>query len=363
MTIATARITRTVADFRKRLLQREQQAVTAMQRYHDSTIAHYIQPKLNKLYDEILKKQEELLASREEGETGPPKLPQHWITERLRLESIQLLISGHIDNFGALALQETRRLQHLGVQLGLQSGRQQLHDVIPAQVKSSFGIPSTKALESLVGATQAGSPLSDLFNGFGSEAATKVTQALVGGVTLGNNPRQITRDVQQALGISRNRALVISRTESLRCYRSANLETYRANDDVVGGWIWSADLGPRSCAACIAMNGTKHGLDEEFGSHPQCRCAPIPETKSFDSILSGLGIDSSDIPETSIDIPSGESWFNQQSEDVQRQILGNSAYDVWVNNDNVTLNDFVTHQHDADWGSSIKVTPLKDLVK
>lgn len=361
-TAATSRILKTVQDYRQRLLAREAQAVAIMERYHAHTIATYIQPRLAKLYDDILKKYDELRAARDPGDTTPLDAPRSWIVERIRLEGLQLLISDKIDQFGALALTQTRMLQYFGLNLGLESAQQQLHDIVPAAVKSAFGVPSTKAIESLVESTRAGSPLHDLFSGFGQEAAEKAVQALVSGVTNGDNPRTIAPRVQQALGVSRNRALVISRTESLRCYRSAALQTYRANDDVVGGWVWCADLSPRTCAACIAMNGTKHSLDEEFGSHPCCRCSPVPETRSYDSILSQLGIDGSDIPDTRVAIQSGPDWFNEQPESVKQQILGAAKYAAY-NNGDFELSDIVGHSHSDDWGHSIYEKSLKDLLK
>jgi SPP1 gp7 family putative phage head morphogenesis protein len=362
MTTATARITKTINDYRQRLLNREAQAVAILERYHQHTIATYIQPRLKKLYDDILAKYDELRAERDPGDTTPLDIPANWIYERIRQEELQLLISGKIDQFGALALQQTRMLQYFGMNLGLESAQQQLRDVVPSQVKGVFGVPSTKALESLVGATQKGSPLHELFNGFGQEAAHEAVQALVSGVTLGNNPRQIAKGVAKALNISRNRALVISRNESLRCYRSAALQTYRANDDVVGKWRWTCDKSTRTCICCILMDGKEFGLDVEFGSHTCCRCSPVPVTRGFDDILSGLGIDSSDIPETGINIQSGPDWFNEQSEEVKQQILGAAKYAAY-NNGDFDLKDIVQHHDDPDWGHSISEKPLKDLLK
>jgi SPP1 gp7 family putative phage head morphogenesis protein len=361
-TVATSRIQRTIAKYRADLLAQEAKAVAILERYYNHTLDNYIKPRLSKLYDEILKKQAEIIANRDPDDTSPPKIPLYWINERIRLEGLQLLISGQIDNFGALALTQTRMLQHTGMQLGLQSGQQQLRDVVPAQVKATFGVPSTKALEGLVGATQAGSPLGELFNGFGAEAADGAIKALVAGVANGDNPRTIAPFVEKALGISRNRALVTARNEVNRCYRSAALETYRANDDVVEGWIWSADLSPRTCAPCIVMNGTKHSLDEEFASHTCCRCAPVPETKSWDDILGPLGIDSSDIPDTRVAIQSGTDWFNEQSEEIKQAILGQAKYAAY-NNGDFDLKDIVQHHDDPDWGHSISEKSLKDLVK
>jgi SPP1 gp7 family putative phage head morphogenesis protein len=360
-TVATSRILRTIQDFRQRLIDRETQAVATMDSYH-AQVLDEIKLKLDKLYGQILAKYKEIESSREPGDTTPLDVPASWIHERIRLEGLTLFIQGKIDQYGALVLTQTRMLQYFGMNLGLQSAQQQLRDVVPAQVKAAFGVPSDKALANLVGATRAGSPLHTLFHGFGQEAASNAISALVSGVANGDNPRTIAPRVEKELNISRARARTICRTEALRCYRTAALETYRSNDDVVGGWIWSAALGS-ACAACTAMQGTKHPLEEEMDSHPNCRCSPIPETRSWDSILGPLGISSDDIPDTRVQIQSGSDWFDGQNEEMQRSILGNSGYEVWKNNNNVTLNDFVTHKYDKDWGGLYQPTPLKDLVK
>lgn len=343
------RMQQAIQHFRQSLLNNETSAERALNTAHMHTLA-IIQPQLDRLYREITDKLN----------AGEP-IPPSFIYERLRLEHLTLLIKKQIDHFGALSLQQTRMLQHQGAQLGQQSALAQLDATVPHGIAWSFGIPDPKAITDLVGATQAGSPLADLFGGFGDEAADKVSKALVTGLSLGQNPRVVARDVQQALGISRNRALVLARTEQIRAYRSANLETYRANSDVVDMWIWSASLSPRTCAACLAMNGTEHPLSEQMGSHPCCRCVQMPKTRSWSDILSGSGIDTSNIPDTRPQTQSGADWLDDQPESTQREVLGNK-YDGWANGD-FTLQDIVGRAHDEQWGNSIFEKPLKELVK
>ncbi len=109
------------------------------------------------------------------------------------------------------------------------------------------------------------------------------------------------------------------------------------------------------------MHGTEHSLDETLDEHPNGRCSMIPKTKSWADILGPLGIDTSDIPDTSPDIQSGSDWFDGQSEATQRAILG-PKYEAWSNGD-FTLDDVVGHASDPVWGSSIYEKPLKELVK
>lgn len=338
-----------IKDYRKLLLQHEITAEKALISAHQTAL-RAIQPRLDNLYTQIAEKQKA-------GET----IPVSWLYEQKRLETTKALISGQIDHYAALARMQTNQLQRLGVQLGSASAQAQLEATLPRGVSFSFGVPSQDALESIVGATQSGSPLADLFKGFGSEAATEASDALVRGILLGQNPREIAGEVEQALDIPRWRALTIARTEMLRAYREAAIANYKANDDVVDKWVWVAALDTRTCAACIAMHGTEHNLSEDLDGHPNCRCSKSPKTKSWDDILGALGIDTSNIRETSFSPQSGLDWFSDQDEATQRAILGNSKYEAYQNGD-FELSDVVKKNHDPDWGTSVSEKPLKDLV-
>jgi hypothetical protein len=351
VTTTASKLLATIADFRRRLLDNEASAAQAMKAAHDNTLA-VIEAELDKLYDQMT----QAIAS---GET----FSLYKLYEAERLETIKRLITSQVDQFGALAQTMTGRLQEDGVHLGLDAALQMLQVQVPPGISWSFGQPSLEALAQLIGATQSGSPLADLFKGFGVEAAEKAGQALISGVTLGWNPRQIAPFVREKLGISRNRALVLSRNESLRCYRGAALETYRANDDVVGEWRWTCAKNKRTCIACIMMDGKTFPLSREFFGHVQDRCTPVPITKSWEDILGPLGIDTSNIPDTRPNIESGEAWFHRQDEAVQRHILGDRRYELWKDPRNsISLKSFVGLTHDKDWGSSVKVRSLKDIL-
>jgi len=338
-----------ITHYRQQLKAHEAQAEQALEQAYAQVLST-IQPMLDQLYQQISDK----LDAGEE-------IPLSWLYEQRRLEAISQYIEGQINHFGMLAQMQVGQLQQQAVQLGQQAAQWLLQATVPTGIQWSFGIPSPSALAQFIGATQVGSPLADLFSGFGAEAAQGVKDALITGLSLGYNPRDIAPSVQQALGISRNRALTISRTEMIRSYRGANLETYRANDDVVDGWIWNCALLKSSCAACVAMHGTFHSLDEELQDHPCGACSPIPHTKSWSDILGPLGIDTSDIPDTSPDIQSGSEWFDGQSAETQRAILG-PKYEAWSNGD-FTLDDVVGHSSDPVWGDSIYEKSLKELVK
>src|SRR5258708_2842373 len=248
--MSQSRLQATISQYRQQLKAREAQTEQALEAAYANTL-QVIQGRLNLLYQAIDIQMQ-----------SGGNVPVEWLYEQHRMEVLTSWIENQINQFGALAQMQTGQLQHMAVQLGQQAGQWLLQATVPAGVNFSFGFPSPAAIANLVGATQAGSPLADLFSGFGAESAQGVKDALITGLSLGYNPRDIAPSVQQALGISRNRALTISRTEQLRAYRLANLETYRANDDVVDGWIWNCALMKSSCAACLSMHRTFHSLND-----------------------------------------------------------------------------------------------------
>lgn len=348
--MSISRLQSTINYYRAQLARHETNAESILNAAHKRTVATINTQQINHLLRQIVDKQ----ASGE-------NVPVNWLYEHNRLKTIKALITKEIDHFAALAQTTVTQLQRTGVELGIQSAQDLLQATVPNGIDYSFGLPSPKAIESIVGANQKGSPLADLFNGFGPEAADKAAQALVFGITLGENPRRIASMIQDALGISRNRALTIARTEMLRAYRTSNLENFRANSDTVSQWRWSCSLSPRTCVACLALDGTLHDLDEELDEHCNGRCSPIPVTKSWADILSDTGIDTSDIEDVNLDdLQTGAEWFDDQSESVQRGILGsNAAYDLYASG--TPLSAFVGRSHSPDWGTSIYVRSAKDV--
>ena len=308
-----------------------------------------IQSALDRLYKQIDDKQQR-------GEA----VPLSWLYEEHRLEAIKHLVANQINHYGQFTHMTVGQLQHTGALAGVQSAQAMMQATVPNGINWSFGLPSTRAINNLVSASQPGSPLYNLFSTFGPQAADTVASKLVLGITLGQGPRLVARGVQDALDISRARALTIARTEMLRAYRSSALENYRANSDVVGQWRWSCAFSARTCAACLAMDGTLHDLDEEMESHPNCRCAAVPVSKSWDEILGPLGMDTTGMDDTSgDDAQTGSEWLDAQSSDIQQQVLG-AKYDGWSNGD-FSLEDMVGTNDDPEWGSSIYVKSLKQL--
>lgn len=186
-----------------------------------------------------------------------------------------------------VALIELGRLQELQRQVEIQLGavsrrgprliaeRQRVAVVSALRDASGMALEvgvrlNVPAVERMVAALAGESPLALLFAPLAPAAARTVRERLVQGVILGQNPRVTARRIALALNGNGARALTIARTETLRAYRGAIQDTYRQNARLLGGWVWVAACDRRTCGVCFAMHGTRHPLEEPFGSHPNC---------------------------------------------------------------------------------------------
>ena len=165
-----------------------------------------------------------------------------------------------------------------------------------------------------------------------AEATAAMRRALVLGVAKGENPRETARQMvaqaRDAFNGGLNRAQVIARTEMIDAHRGAAEASQNANADVLAGWEWHAQLGPRTCPSCIAQHGRLHDLDEPGPlDHQQGRCARVPVTKTW----AELGFPGIEEPRPRTQ--TGQEWFEQQPESVQRSILGPKRYEAWLEGD------------------------------
>lgn len=185
------------------------------------------------------------------------------------------------------------------------------------------------------------------------EAARAVRAELVRGYAAGQNPRRTAaRMVARAQGRFNGgltRAMAIARTETLDASRAGGHLGRMQHADVLDGWEWHCELGPRTCAACIAKDGTRHPLDEPGPfDHVNGRCTAVPVTKSW----ADLGFD---IEEPAPLRQTGRDWFAHQTPDVQRGILGPARYDAWKAGDYPV--DAWSHLVDnPDWRPALQVT-------
>lgn len=336
-------------QFRDRLLADDRSAAASLTRSYGAAYER-IQTDL----DSVRSRLQEL---REQG--VPANEWQYLVTREGRLQVLRTRVLDEISTFGqqaqliiggaigkateqgseaALAMMDTALPAGIAVSPSALPG-QEPTALIPEEVRLATG-----AIERVTAATQPAGAITQLLAGLAPAAADSVSDSLVSGIALGRNPRQIARDIRDALGGNLTRALTIARTETLRAYREASRAEYNANADVLDGWVWVADLSPRTCSACWAQHGSEHPLDEIMATHPNCRCTMAPLTKPWSEL--GFG----DTPD-SVRITPGRDEFKKLPAGDQRRILGDRTYAAWRGKQ-ITLDDVVVRKDSPVWGPS-----------
>lgn len=210
-------------------------------------------------------------------------------------------------------------------------------------VQAHFNKLPVSAVEYTIGYSADGTPLNLLLRKSYTESVARLTQALIDGNAMGRNPRDTAVLMSDAMAGNLQRALVIARTEQVRAYRSANMEAMRTSG-IVEGWIWRSALQDRTCAACLAMDGTFHDISEELNDHPNGRCFKQPVIQGLESVAA----------------KSGEDWFYDQPEETQKAILGKGRYEA-LQNGSFMFGDLAVVKHDPTWGSEVRQASLSDL--
>jgi hypothetical protein len=189
-------------------------------------------------------------------------------------------------------------------------------------------------------------------------AVESMHRALVRGVALGENPRKAGQAmftaVEGAFNGGLDRAVNIARTEILDAYRTTSQYAHAANADVLDGWIWLCTLSPRTCPACLAMNGSTHPLSEPGPlDHQSGRCARMPKVKSW----SALGLSGREPADT---VPDARKWFADQPPAVQRQIMGPGRLGA-LNSGKTNWEDLARRRETPAWRASYVPTRVRDL--
>ena len=315
---------RRLADYRRRVLQRDQQAALSLIAAFGQALDR-IRPAAELLQWEI----DEL------GKTN--------ITRILSLDRYVMLERQIVDEMNALARQtgtSVRGAEAEMIQLGAEAALRLVEaSAADPTISAGFTRVNPDAVRELVGATEPDSPVGKLLDSFGEDAAKLLRETLVTAVATGTNPRPVAAALQAATGMSATRAMAISRTEILRAYRTSQLAHYAANDDILKGWKWLSAKQRRTCAACLAMDGTVFPLSQTFfPAHVNCRCSARPVLKD-------------EYAAKRDPVESGADWLARQSAETQDAILGKQGGAAYRAGE-VQLGDFVRTDKHPTWGES-----------
>lgn len=331
--------------FRADLLRQERRAAARMVRQYGEIYAR-LQSQIRALDAEI---------------AGMDNPTPGQVARLARYRALQAQIEAEVGRFAAWADTEITTLARQAAEQGIVHAEQlTLLDVpepLRPAVRAVWNRLPAEALEQLMGFLQPGSPLRQaLVDQLGEVVAERAMKALLEGLALGYNPRMVGEILRREMGMGLVESLRMARTSMLWAYRTATRSMYQANSDLVTGWIWHAELGPRTCMACIAQHGSFHPVSEVLNDHHNGRCAMIPVTKSWKE----LGFEG--IPDTNPTIPTGREWFAGLTPDEQRKMFPSDVlYRAWRDG-KVSWDDLIGTHKDPTYGEMLQLPSAKTLL-
>ena len=273
-----------------------------------------------------------------------------------RYKTLERKLLSNVSKFAESARGQITRAQLAAVGLAQTSARATAGVALPQgidfTVLSGIGIDWVEipedALVNFIGIAGDGQPVGNLLATLGPEMATSVKAEVASGLALGKSPRTVANTLRKTAGMPLSKALLISRTETNRAYREASRLQYAQNSDIIKGYRRLATKSNKTCVACIALDGTLYETQEPLDSHPNCRCAIVPETITYRDL--GLDVD---MPETA---PTAEDWLKTRPEGEQIKIMGKQRHEQWQSG--TPLTKFVQINESSVWGKSATVAPL-----
>lgn len=341
-----------IERFRRELLTKERRVASELVRVYGEAWKR-IRTELERIHTEYE-------AMKERGEKPGPD----WIYQFNRARAFRDQVERELLAFAQYAEGKVREEQLEAIEAAERHAEELTRRALgkpPAGIVVDWNRIDRASVETILGMTQADSPLHTLLLSISGEGAQAAEDALVQGMLIGKNPRDVAREMRKALGTQLSRALTIARTETLRAHREATRASYQANSDIVKGWVWHSAADERSCSACWAMHGTEHKVDEILDDHPNGRCEMVPITATWGEIGKRYGIDLSDLPDTNPEIRLGASLFMQLPAEKQIKILGPAKYAAWKDG-KFTLSDLVGRKRSREWGTHRYERSLQDLI-
>lgn len=177
---------------------------------------------------------------------------EQWLNRQTWWRQTQASIETQMTRFSATATQDLATAQIGSVRTAIATGQ-----AFRAVINTPFaGRVNPGAFERWVSATQPGSPIRGVIDGYGERVSesirTRVTEGIGSGQGAGTIRRQIMRDV--GTDATEGRIATLTRTEVNRAYRGVGRADMTAlGKDIPGNheWEWLASLSPRTCPACF----------------------------------------------------------------------------------------------------------------
>jgi hypothetical protein len=291
----------------------------------------------NSLLDEMI-----LLAQQIQDEKAKGSI----ITEQLirRMQRFQQLNENLREKILELARNEVTsdiaREQLEFMALGLEGASDTIKVLAPGL---SFRTVSMSQLEDLAGLLADGSPLYKLLQEAYPDALDGIIKGLLEGTAKGLGPVQVATMMAQQMGLGLDRLILIARTEQLRAWRTSTAKQYEESGVVLYSLRVCAH-SIRTCMACLLAEGEIIPLGEVLSDHPRGRCTTIPVVKG------------AEVPQWK----QGEQWFLEQTEAVQKEMLGPGMYNLWKEEE-FDLEILLGRSFDEVYGSAPRVKTLTEV--
>lgn len=207
---------------------------------------------------------------------------------RARTEALLRQINAEMETLtrqaGAMTLDASIRAWGAGyygrawaLEMGLRGGAVVMMPLLPAE-----------AIRAAILSPYLGNTFLDRFANARDEFVYLIRRSIVESQIRGEGIYAATMRLRRWLGLTGNiprsmraRMEMIARTEILRASNQGAMSIYENNRDLLKGWEWLSTKDERTCVTCAALDG--QGFPFDFpqlpppgGSHPMCRCTPIP---------------------------------------------------------------------------------------
>ncbi len=172
-----------------------------------------------------------------------------------------------------------------------------------------------------------------------------VRNQAIRGFASGWGPERIAREIRrvsQSMTVAQANNLL--RTTQLTSYRRATAINQLENADVIDYIVRIATLDSRVCMSCVALHATKLDVGEVVQDHHQGRCVGVAVVKG-----------------RTLNIQTGEEWFNALPQDQQRAMMGPGAFDAWQAG-RIQLSDFSRPYDDPTFGRMMRQSTLAEML-
>jgi SPP1 gp7 family putative phage head morphogenesis protein len=280
-----------------------------------------------------------------------------------RLKDLQKQVAAEVNRYGQYADEEIRQGASRAIVQAQADAKALTQAALPGlqpldvQIMARWQSLNPQAVESMLGFLDGAGPISSyLRKQFGAEVSGRVSEALLQNIALGYNPRKAVAAIREAMGSSLTDSLRLARTVQVNAYREGTRAAYVANQEIVPQWRWRSARDERTCASCIAMDGSLHPVTESLNDHWNGRCVATPVPITYRDL--GFDIDE---PPSVLKEQTGEDWFKAQPENVQKQMLGPGKFGAWKAG-KFEFSQLSQEVSDPVWGTMRVETPLKNLV-